>query len=88
MLSSRSRVSSCGHTPSRARISGPCVAGSSPRIASSPPDGGETAATIRIVEDLPAPLGPRNPKDSPGRTSRSMPRTASTSPRCPEPVDG
>ncbi len=33
---------------------------------SSPPDGGETAATIRIVEDLPAPLGPRNPKDSPG----------------------
>ena len=34
---------------------------------------GETAATIRIVEDLPAPLGPRNPNDSPGVTSRSMP---------------
>ena len=66
-------MSSCGQTPSRARISGPRVAGSSPRTVSSPEVGGDTAAIIRIVEDLPAPLGPRNPKDSPARTSRSMP---------------
>ena len=33
---------------------------------------------IRTVVDLPAPLGPRNPKISPRRTSRSTPRTAST----------
>ena len=35
---------------------------------------------MRIVDDLPAPLGPRNPNASPGGTSRSMPRTASKSP--------
>jgi len=43
-----------------------------------PPEIGETAAIIRIVEDLPAPFGPRKPNDSPGRTSTSMPLTAST----------
>src|SRR4051794_16611230 len=77
-LSSVSRVSSWGQTPIRARISGPSLAGSSPRIFRLPPDTGETAAIIRIVEDLPAPLGPRKPKYSPLRTSTSMPRTAST----------
>ena len=41
--------------------------------AASPPLTGETAAIIRIVEDLPAPLGPRKPNDSPRRTSTSMP---------------
>ena len=41
---------------------------------------GETQPTIRIVEDLPAPLGPRNPKASPRRTSTSMPSTATKSP--------
>ena len=39
---------------------------------------GETAAIIRMVEDLPAPLGPRKPNASPLRTDTSMPRTAST----------
>src|SRR6476661_934530 len=34
-----------------------------------------------MVVDLPAPFGPRKPKISPGRTSRSMPRTASTGPK-------
>jgi len=33
---------------------------------------------ILMVVDFPAPLGPRKPKVSPGRTSRSMPATAST----------
>src|SRR5215218_10364295 len=59
-------------------MAGPSVAGSSPRIRSSPPVTGETAAIIRIVEDLPAPLGPRKPNASPRRTSRAMPLTAST----------
>ena len=49
-------------------------------MRSSPPLTGETAAIIRIVEDLPAPLGPRKPNASPRRTSTSMPRTASKSP--------
>src|SRR5690349_11319240 len=62
----------------RARILGPSVAGSIPRMRKVPPLTGETAATIRIVEDLPAPLGPRKPNASPRRTSTSMPRTAST----------
>src|ERR1700712_1612552 len=62
----------------RPRISGPSVAGSSPRMRSSPEVTGETAAIIRIVLDLPAPLGPRKPNDSPRRTSTSMPLTAST----------
>ena len=52
-----------------------------PRIRSSPPLTGETAAIIRIVEDLPAPLGPRKPNASPRRTSTSMPLTASKSPK-------
>ena len=39
-----------------------------------------TAAIIRIVLDLPAPLGPRNPNASPRCTSTSMPLTASNSP--------
>ena len=61
-------------------MAGPSTAGSIPRIRSSPPLIGETAAIIRMVLDLPAPLGPRNPNASPRRTSTSMPLTASKSP--------
>ena len=43
------------------------VAGSIPSTASVPPLIGETQPIIRIVEVLPAPLGPRNPNDSPRR---------------------
>src|SRR4051812_38628207 len=50
-----------------------------PRIESTPPVRGETQAIIRMVEDFPAPFGPRKPKDSPLATSMSMPATASTS---------
>ena len=38
---------------------------------------------ILTVVDLPAPLGPRNPKTVPASTARSTPRTASTSPSFP-----
>ena len=61
-------------------MAGPSVAGSIPRIRSSPEVTGLTEAIIRIVLDLPAPLGPRKPKASPRRTSTSMPLTASKSP--------
>ncbi len=49
-------------------------------MRSSPSPTGETAAIIRIVEDLPAPLGPRKPNASPLRTWTSMPLTASKLP--------
>ena len=42
-------------------------------MLSRPPVRGETHAIIRMVDDLPAPFGPRNPNDSPRATSRSMP---------------
>src|SRR3954447_12409594 len=63
-----------------------------------PPVGGETQPIMRMVDDLPAPFGPRNPNASPRETSRSMPRTASKSPNflassraftnCPPPPTG
>ena len=40
----------------------------------------ETAPTMRIVVDLPAPFGPSSPNDSPGATSNEMPSTAANSP--------
>ena len=36
----------------------------------------ETAPIIFIVVDLPAPLGPSRPNDSPGATSNDRPSTA------------
>src|SRR5690625_2950876 len=44
-----------------------------------PPLIGEVQPIMRIVEVFPAPLGPRNPNDSPGWTSKSMPSTATKS---------
>src|SRR3954452_19715687 len=79
--SSWSRVSSCGTTPRRARIAGPCRATSSPNSSNLPAVGGETQPTMRIVELLPAPLGPRNPKASPRWMSTSIPSTATKSPK-------
>src|SRR5664280_521562 len=76
-----SSVSCCGTTPRRARIRGPSTRGSMPRTDSSPPDTGETQAIIRIAEVLPAPFGPRKPKDSPGATSKSMASTAVIPPK-------
>src|SRR6185312_1394393 len=52
-----------------------------PRIVSSPEVTGATHPIMRIVELLPAPFGPRKPKASPGRTSRSMPSTAVKAPK-------
>src|SRR3954465_3074757 len=78
-VSSVSRLSSCGTTPSRARMCGPRWRTSSPKTVSEPSDGGETHPIIRIVDDLPAPFGPRKPKASPSPTWKSMPATATRS---------
>ena len=42
---------------------------------------GDTQPIIRIVELLPAPLGPRNPNASPGWITKSMPSTATKPPK-------
>src|SRR5438309_19663 len=59
---------------------GPALSGSIPRMDSSPAERGETQEIIRMVELLPAPLGPRNPNASPGWTSKLTPATASNDP--------
>src|SRR5439155_17480351 len=81
-VSSVSSVSSCGTTPSRARIAGPSCTGSRPRIVNAPADGGETQPIMRIVELFPAPFGPRKPNASPRETSKSTPSTATSDPNC------
>ena len=48
----------------------------------APPVGSDTQPIIRMVDDLPAPLGPRKPNTSPRSTSKSMPSTAVNSPNC------
>ena len=75
-VSSASRLSVCGTTPSRALIALACVRGSMPNTRSSPSVTGDAHPIIRIVDVLPAPLGPRKPNASPARTSKSMPSTA------------
>src|SRR5581483_2354424 len=80
-VSSMSSVSCCGTTPRRARIRGPSRSGSRPSTLSSPSVRGETQPIIRIVDDLPAPFGPRKPKASPRSTAKSIPSTAVRSPK-------
>src|SRR5512133_571020 len=59
---------------------GPSSDGSRPRIDSSPEVRCSVAPSMRIVVDLPAPLGPRIPNASPCATWKSMPSTAAKSP--------
>jgi len=53
----------------------------SPPTVAVPEVGSSNPQSIRIVVDLPAPLGPRNPKISPRRTSRFTWSTATKSPK-------
>src|SRR3954453_3030110 len=62
----------CRRTSVRSRTT------SKPATRAVPPVGCSRVQRILIVVDLPAPFGPRNPNNSPVRTARSMPRTAST----------
>src|SRR2546423_7510017 len=52
---------------------------SCPATSARPALGRTSVHSMLIVVALPAPLGPRKPNVSPGWTSKSMPRTASTS---------
>ena len=52
-----------------------------PQITARPASGGKKPATMRIVVDLPAPLGPRNPTISPRRTVKLTLLTASMGPK-------
>ena len=51
---------------------------SAPATSAVPEVGGSKVVNIRRVVDLPAPFGPRKATSSPGSTSMSTPRTAST----------
>src|SRR5258705_3454216 len=53
---------------------------SRPLTRTCPVVGSSRPAIIRIVVDLPAPLGPRKPVTMPGWTTKSRPSTASLSP--------
>src|SRR6266540_1173312 len=52
---------------------------SKPATLARPALGRSSVHSIEMVVDLPAPLGPRNPKVWPGGTLKLTPRTASTS---------
>src|SRR5205823_5646324 len=54
---------------------------SMPRISMRPEVGASSPVSILMVVDLPAPLGPRKPKNCPGATCKSMPSTATRSPK-------
>src|SRR5207247_7129544 len=56
------------------------VSTSNPPTLALPPDGASRPQRIRMVVDLPAPLGPRNPKISPLLTLNEMWSTATKSP--------
>ena len=53
---------------------------SKPQTRAAPDVGVASVQSTLIVVLLPAPLGPRKPKTSPGGTVNDTPRTASTSP--------
>src|SRR6202008_4410499 len=61
---------------SRALIAAPSRTGSPPRMVRSPDVGGETQPSMRMVEDFPAPFGPRKPNASPRKRSKLIPSTA------------
>src|SRR5947209_5766908 len=54
---------------------------SSPHTETAPALGGMNPVIMRIVVDLPAPLGPRNPSTSPFPTSKETPSTACFDPK-------
>src|SRR6059058_4592459 len=63
------------------RTSSRSVTMSWPATVAPPPVGRASVHSMLIVVDLPAPFGPRKPNVSPAAISKSMPRTASMSPK-------
>src|SRR5581483_10486766 len=70
-----------GTTPICRFTSTGCASRSRPRISMRPELGASNPVSILMVVDLPAPLGPRNPKNCPGATRKSTPSTAMSSPK-------
>ena len=66
----------------RARAATPWRCTSSPNTSARPPDGRSRPMTIFIVVDLPAPLGPRNPKIESVGTARSTLCSTWVRPKC------
>src|SRR5579864_6520473 len=62
-------------------MSSGCVETSNPPTVARPEVGGSSPQRMRMVVDLPAPLGPRNPKISPRFTSSETRSTAVKSPK-------
>src|SRR5690349_14079277 len=52
-----------------------------PHTETLPPLGGRNPVIMRMVVDLPAPFGPRNPSTSPLPTSKETPSTARFGPK-------
>src|SRR5262249_42551689 len=70
----------CPVTPSSWRTRCGSRATSTPNREARPSSIGNSVASILSIVVLPAPFGPRTPKISPWRTSRSIPSTARKSP--------
>ena len=54
---------------------------SKPPTVTEPPDGGRKPVIMRMVVDLPAPLGPRKPSTSPRSTENETSSTARLVPK-------
>src|SRR3954453_17601485 len=80
-VSVMSRLSSCGTTPHSARATFDCRGSVNPSTSISPSSAIAWAVSIRIVVDLPAPVGPSRPTHVPAGTSRSRPSTAVMRPK-------
>src|SRR5579875_194856 len=59
-----------------------CSITSKPQTRAVPPVGARKPAIIRMVVDLPAPLGPRKPSTSPRPTAKLTSSTATIGPKC------
>ena len=70
----------CPVTPTSWRTRCGSRATSTPNTRACPASIGSSVASMRSIVVFPAPFGPRTPKISPWRTSRSMPSTARSSP--------
>ena len=61
-------------------ISSSCAGMGMPSSSIAPEVGGMSPISMRMVVDLPAPFGPRNPKKQPRGTLRFRPSTAALFP--------
>ena len=80
-VNGQSSRGSCGTSAqTRATWRRGAAAGSSPPVRTAPPCGVSSPATSRMSVDLPAPLGPSSPTNSPWRAEKETPSTAGLAP--------